>query len=80
MDSQLLEPPITIIIVQYIGINMKTKIDITSSVHLDEIKYKLIENLSTTDLINFAIDMVDDYSEAEEYYSGLKNKLNKLRL
>lgn len=59
---------------------MKTKIDVTSSITLDEIKYQLVENLSTNDLINFAIELGGDYTESEEYYDGLKKKLDKLKL
>ena len=54
---------------------MKTKIEITSNVTLDEIKYKLQNELSLKDLISFVMDIGDKLGDSEEYYMGLVKKL-----
>ena len=58
---------------------MKTKIDITTAVTLDEITYQLQSNLSTKELIEFVMQIGDKLTESEEYYTGLKKKLSKMR-
>lgn len=59
---------------------MKTKIDTTATITLDEIIYQLRENLSTNELANFAIQIGDGFTEDVEYYEALKKKLNTLKL
>lgn len=59
---------------------MRFKIDVTAQVQLDEIKDQLIEELSLKDLIEFVISLGDDMSLADEYWLGLRKKLNKMDL
>lgn len=57
---------------------MKTKIDITTTVSLDEITRQLQENLSTNELTKFVINLVDNLTEGREFLLNLRNKLNKI--
>lgn len=58
---------------------MKSKIEITTNITLDEITYRLQRNLSTNELVNFVIQIGDKLTESEEYYNRLKAKLDKMR-
>lgn len=53
---------------------MKTKIDLTSTVALDEISEQLIENLSVPELVKFVLSLGDDLDESEQYYHLLHTK------
>lgn len=57
---------------------MKTKIDITTTVSLDEITRQLQENLSTNELTKFVINLADNLTEGREFLLNLRNKLNKI--
>lgn len=57
---------------------MKNKIDITSSISLDEIKYELQTNLDVEDLVKFALELADKLSDEEDFYKLLHKKLTKI--
>ena len=57
---------------------MKNKIDITSSISLDEIKYELQTNLDLEDLVKFALELADKLSDEEDFYKLLHKKLIKI--
>ena len=54
-----------------------TKIDLTSSATLDEIKHQLIENLSPKQLAEFVLGFGDDMTDGLEYWIQLHKELKK---
>jgi len=54
------------------------KIDLTSSVTLDEIKRQLIINLSPKQLAEFVLEFGDDMTDGLEYWIQLHKKLKKI--
>ena len=59
---------------------MKNKIEFTSEVLIDELSRQLKENLSTKELVEFAIGLSNNLTEEIEYLKLLRDKLNKLKL
>ena len=57
---------------------MKNKIEIVSDVDLDQVRYHLQDQLSTTELAEFAINLGDKLTDEVDYYKTLRRKLNKL--
>lgn len=55
---------------------MKSKIDINSTVTLDEIKYSLQNNLSIKELVTFVLELGDKLSRESEYYEELSRRLH----
>ena len=55
-----------------------TKIDITSSVTLDEIKEQLIENLSPKQLADFVLSFGDDMTDGTEYWVQLHKGVKEI--
>ena len=55
------------------------KIEISSTIGTDEIKYALQTNLTTKQLVNFVIELGDKLTEGDEYYLLLQKELVKLK-
>ena len=55
------------------------KIEISSTVDTDEIKYVLQKDLTTKQLVKFVIDLGDKLTEGDEYYHLLRQELIKLK-
>ena len=55
------------------------KIEISSTIDTDEIKYALQTNLTTKQLVNFVIELGDKLTEGDEYYLLLQKELVKLK-
>ena len=56
------------------------KIEISSTIDTDEIKYALQTNLTTKQLVNFVIELGDKLTEGDEYYQLLQKELSKLKV
>jgi len=55
------------------------KIEISSTIDTDEIKYVLQKDLTTKQLVKFVIDLGDKLTEGDEYYYLLQQELVKLK-
>lgn len=53
------------------------QIDVTSSITLDEIKYQLIQNLSSEQLAKFVLGFGDDMTDGLDYWVELHKELKK---
>lgn len=54
------------------------KIDISTNIHLDDVRYALQMGLTTKQLVNFVMSIGDNLSDPYEFYDLLIRKLDKL--
>lgn len=59
---------------------MKKVLEVTSIIHLDDLRYNLQTNLSVNQLVDFAIGLSENLTDDREYLLTLKKKLDKLNL
>lgn len=57
----------------------KTKIELYCNMELDDIAYNLRNQLSTKELIDFAISLGSNLTDEENFYNGLKNRFEKIK-
>ena len=57
---------------------MPKKITTIAEVNLDQLIEDLLENLNIDQLVEFAINMGNNYTSEEQYYTKLHKKLSKI--
>jgi hypothetical protein len=55
------------------------KIETNAEVHIDQIVESLQNQLTTKQLVDFAMQLGDDLTDQEEYYALLTQKLSKIK-
>lgn len=54
------------------------KIEIYSEIHLDALRERICDELTTKQLVDFVMDIGDNLTDSEGYYKLLKKELNKI--
>jgi hypothetical protein len=56
------------------------KLEINSTVDLDDLRFKLQSQLTNRELVNFALSLGYNLDSDTEFFASLKKKINKLRI